>query len=49
MLLRTGRHRWDTCVSLPHVKDAYWLGVDYGVVDEAKQEVSASVDADRYL
>jgi len=29
---------WDICVSLPHLKDAYWLGVDYGVVEEAKRQ-----------
>ncbi|MGD9916968.1 MAG: TMAO reductase system periplasmic protein TorT [Paenirhodobacter sp.] len=26
------------CVSFPHMKDAYWLGVDYGVTEEAKRE-----------
>src|SRR4029450_7481286 len=29
--------RWKICVSFPHMKDAYWLGVDYGVVAEAKR------------
>jgi protein TorT len=29
--------RWDLCVSFPHMKDAYWLGVDYGVVEEARR------------
>ncbi len=29
--------RWKLCVSFPHMKDAYWLGVDYGVVAEAKR------------
>jgi protein TorT len=29
--------KWQICVSFPHMKDAYWLGVDYGVVDEAKR------------
>ena len=29
--------KWDICVSFPHMKDAYWLAVDYGVVDEAKR------------
>lgn len=24
------------CVSFPHMKDAYWLGVDYGVAEQAK-------------
>lgn len=28
---------WDLCVSFPHMKDAYWLGVDYGVVAEGKR------------
>lgn len=28
---------WKICVSFPHMKDAYWLGVDYGVVEEAKR------------
>ncbi len=29
--------KWNICVSFPHMKDAYWLGVDYGVVEEAKR------------
>lgn len=29
--------KWQICVSFPHMKDAYWLGVDYGVVEEAKR------------
>ena len=28
---------WNICVSFPHMKDAYWLGVDYGVVEEARR------------
>ncbi len=28
---------WELCVSFPHMKDAYWLGVDYGVAEEAKR------------
>jgi len=28
---------WKICVSFPHMKDAYWLGVDYGVIEEAKR------------
>lgn len=28
---------WKVCVSFPHMKDAYWLGVNYGVADEAKR------------
>lgn len=29
--------KWDICVSFPHMKDAYWLGVNYGVTEEAKR------------
>ncbi len=29
--------KWSICVSFPHMKDAYWLGVDYGVVEESKR------------
>lgn len=29
---------WDICVSFPHMKDAYWLAVNYGIVEEAKRE-----------
>jgi protein TorT len=29
--------KWDICVSFPHMKDAYWLGVDYGAAEEAKR------------
>jgi protein TorT len=28
---------WKICVSFPHMKDAYWLGVDYGVAEESKR------------
>ncbi len=28
--------KWNICVSFPHMKDAYWLAVDYGVSQEAK-------------
>ena len=28
---------WRLCVVFPHVKDAYWLAVDYGMVDEARR------------
>lgn len=28
---------WNICVSFPHMKDAYWLGVNYGVAEEAKR------------
>ena len=29
---------WEICVSFPHMKDAYWLAVDYGVAEEAKRQ-----------
>lgn len=29
---------WNICVSFPHMKDAYWLGADYGVAEQAKDE-----------
>jgi protein TorT len=28
---------WSICVSFPHMKDAYWIAVDYGVVAEARR------------
>ncbi len=30
--------KWNICVSFPHMKDAYWLGVDYGVVEESRRQ-----------
>src|SRR6185436_7717025 len=30
--------KWNICVSFPHMKDAYWLAVDYGVAEEAKRQ-----------
>ncbi len=29
--------KWDICVSFPHMKDSYWMAVDYGVVEESKR------------
>jgi len=29
---------WQICVSFPHMKDAYWMAVDYGVVQQSKDE-----------
>src|SRR6266481_9496279 len=31
--------KWEICVSFPHMKDAYWLAVDYGVVAESQRLV----------
>ncbi|MBW3096820.1 TMAO reductase system periplasmic protein TorT [Pseudohoeflea coraliihabitans] len=28
---------WEICISFPHMKDAYWLAVDYGATEEAKR------------
>ncbi|HEU4475841.1 MAG TPA: TMAO reductase system periplasmic protein TorT, partial [Methyloceanibacter sp.] len=30
--------KWNICVSFPHMKDAYWIAVDYGVVEEARRQ-----------
>jgi protein TorT len=30
--------KWNICVSVPHLKDAYWVAVDYGVVEEARRQ-----------
>lgn len=35
--LEKAAQKWDLCVSFPHMKDAYWLGVDYGITEEAKR------------
>jgi len=36
--LESAEKAWNICVSFPHMKDAYWLGVDFGVVDEATRQ-----------
>lgn len=45
-LLRTQRQytpldkssrRWNICVSIPHLKDAYWTAVNYGLIAEARR------------
>ncbi|MDE0305149.1 MAG: TMAO reductase system periplasmic protein TorT [Albidovulum sp.] len=35
--LENAEKAWDICVSFPHMKDAYWLAVDYGVVAESER------------
>ncbi|CPR13982.1 TMAO reductase system periplasmic protein TorT [Brenneria goodwinii] len=35
--LPSAEKKWKLCVLLPHLKDSYWVGVDYGVVEEAKR------------
>ena len=34
--LEKAEKKWNICVSFPHMKDAYWLAVDNGVSEEAK-------------
>jgi protein TorT len=29
--------RWNICVSIPHLKDHYWLAVNYGLIAEARR------------
>lgn len=29
--------KWNICVSFPHMKDAYWTAVDYGIVAESRR------------
>ncbi|MEX1234184.1 MAG: TMAO reductase system periplasmic protein TorT [Roseovarius sp.] len=35
--LESAEKAWNICAALPHMKDAYWLGVDYGLVEEARR------------
>ncbi len=35
--VETASREWKICASIPHLKDAYWLGVNYGLVDETKR------------
>ena len=35
--LEAASQDWEICVSFPHMKDAYWLGVNYGVASEAER------------
>ncbi len=28
---------WNICVSFPHMKDSYWLAINYGIVEEVKR------------
>lgn len=34
----TATKEWNICVSFPHMKDAYWLGVDYGIAQESERQ-----------
>lgn len=35
--LERASRNWSICVSYPHLKDAYWLSVNYGMVEEARR------------
>jgi protein TorT len=35
--LEKASQKWNVCVSFPHMKDAYWIAVDYGVAEESKR------------
>ncbi len=36
--------KWKICASIPHLKDAYWLAVNYGLVDQARRmQISLSI------
>lgn len=35
--LEKASKKWKICVSFPHMKDAYWMAVNYGVVAESKR------------
>ena len=30
--------KWNICVSFPHLKDPYWLAVNYGIISEARRQ-----------
>mgnify|MGYP001264864149 CR=1 FL=1 len=35
--LEKASRKWRICASYPHLRDAYWLSVNYGMVEEAKR------------
>ena len=35
--LRKATKKWRICASYPHLKDSYWLSVNYGMVLEAER------------
>lgn len=35
--LEEASEKWRICVSFPHMKDAYWLAVNFGIVEEVKR------------
>jgi len=43
--LQKADKKWNICVSFPHMKDAYWLAVDYGVSEERRTLVSPCISS----
>jgi len=42
--LERAQKKWQIRVFIPHLKDDYWMGVNYGLIDEARRlEVSLSI------
>jgi len=35
--LAKAEKKWSLCVVIPHLKDAYWMAVNYGLVEHARQ------------
>ena len=35
--VETARKPWRICASYPHLKDSYWLSVNYGMVEQARR------------
>lgn len=35
--LNSAQKPWRICALVPHLKDAYWIGIDYGLVSQARQ------------
>ncbi|MCT7943304.1 TMAO reductase system periplasmic protein TorT [Shewanella holmiensis] len=35
--LTSAQKNWRICALVPHLKDAYWIGIDYGLVSHANQ------------
>ncbi len=35
--LKKAKKKWQLCVSFPHMKDAYWTAVNYGIINEAER------------
>jgi periplasmic protein TorT len=36
--LEKASKKWNLCVLFPHLKDSYWVAVDYGIVEEARRQ-----------